>query len=327
MTQGLADAGVLDTPEGRARLVKRLAHEAGFDLVGVAPLDPPPPASGHLTEWLARGHAAGMTYLTAQADKRGDLRRAFPWARSVVCVALQYDTPWPYSTVAPPDRGWISRYAWGDDYHDIVGVALERLRTSVHAALGACQARAYVDTGPITERAYAAAAGLGWLGRNTCLIDERHGSWLFLGELVTDLELAPDGPVPDRCGTCTACLAACPTGALVAPHVLDARLCISYLTIEERGAIPEPLRNRLGRHVFGCDICQDVCPWNRRRRHQGRSCFAPRPGLFAPDLAALAHLNDADFRTIFRKSAVRRAKHAGFLRNVALAAAQAPAPT
>jgi epoxyqueuosine reductase len=260
-----------------------------------------------------------MGYLGGQVSRRSDLRVAFPWARSVVCVALQYDIPLPYSVLAPPARGWISRYAWGDDYHEVVGARLAALCERLVAELGPCRVLSYVDTGPIVERAFAVAAGLGFWGRNTCLIHEQHGSWLFLGEIVTDLELTPDAPVPGRCGTCHACLDACPTGALIAPYELDARRCLSYLTIEQRGPLPEPYREPLGRQVFGCDICQDVCPWNRRRRHRGLTAFEPRPGLYAPQLSDLAALDAAAFRERFRGSAVKRAKRRGLLRNVAIA--------
>jgi epoxyqueuosine reductase len=176
-----------------------------------------------------------------------------------------------------------------------------------------------VDTGPIAEKAWAAAAGLGAWGKNACLLHPEHGSWFFLGEIVTDLDLAADGPRADMCGTCTACLDACPTKALVAPYVLDATRCISYLTIEVRGSVPEEHREGMGRHVFGCDICQDVCPWNRRRRHHGGAAFEPRPGAEAPDLAALASLGEEEFRERFRRSPVKRAKRRGLLRNVAVA--------
>jgi epoxyqueuosine reductase len=185
--------------------------------------------------------------------------------------------------------------------------------------MGPFRSRAYVDTGPIVERAYAAAAGLGAWGKNTCLLHPEHGSWFFLGELVTDLEMLPDAPRPDMCGSCTACLDACPTGAFPAPYVLDATRCISYLTIELKGAIPDALRHDMGRQVFGCDICQDVCPWNRRRRHQGSAPFEPRPGQVAPDLAELSRLDEDGFRESFRGSAVKRAKRRGLLRNVAVA--------
>ena len=306
------------TPAARAARARALALEAGFDLAGVASAEAPREL-GFFQDWIARGYAGEMAYLTSQRERRADLRTAFPWARSVVCVGLQYDTAGPYSTAAAPDRGWIARYAWGDDYHDVVKARLEDLRARLRAELGPMESRVYVDTGPIVERAYAAAAGLGAWGKNTCLLHPEHGSWFFLGEAVTDLDLAGDGPRPDMCGSCTACLDACPTGALTAPYVLDATRCISYLTIEVKGAIPEERREGVGRHVFGCDICQDVCPWNRRRRHVGPAAFAARPGLQAPDLAELASLDDDAFRARFRGSAVKRAKRRGLLRNVAVA--------
>jgi epoxyqueuosine reductase len=260
-----------------------------------------------------------MAYLTNQVEKRSDLRAAFPWARSILCVALQYDAPAPYSTQKPPDTGWIARYAWGDDYHDVMKAMLDRLAVRIADELGPLQARTYVDTGPIVERAYAAAAGLGAWGKNTCLLDPELGSWFFLGEIVLDLDLPADVPRTDMCGTCTACLEACPTGALPRPFHLDATRCISYLTTETRGSIDEGLRPGVGAHVFGCDICQDVCPWNRRRRKHGAAPFAPRPGLVAPDLDGLAALDDDAFRLRFRKSPVKRAKRRGLLRNVAVA--------
>ena len=307
----------MQAPAARA---KALALAAGFDLAGVAGAEPPP-ALAFFPEWLGRGHAGEMAYLTTQRERRSDLRRAFPWARSVVSVGLQYDTAPAYSTESAPERGWVARYAWGDDYHDVMKAMLERLARSLAAELGPLQARVYVDTGPIVERAYAAAAGLGAWGKNTCLLHPEHGSWFFLGEVVTDLDMDADGPRPDMCGTCTACLDACPTGALVAPYELDARRCISYLTIEVKGAIPEERREGVGRHVFGCDICQDVCPWNRRRRHAGEAAFEARDGLVAPDLGALAaeSLDEDAFRARFRGSPLKRAKRRGLLRNVAVA--------
>jgi epoxyqueuosine reductase len=309
--------------DGRALAAraKALAQHAGFDLAGVAAAAAPRELA-FFAEWVARGHAGEMAYLTSQAAKRTDLRAAFPWARSVLCVGLQYDTPHPYSTEAAggtPDAAWLSRYAWGDDYHDVMKAMLDRVVAALRAEAGPFEARAYADTGPIVERAYAAAAGLGAWGRNTCLLHPEHGSWFFLGEVVTDLEMESDAPRPDMCGTCTACLEACPTSALTAPYVLDATRCISYLTIEVKGAIPEERREGMGRHVFGCDICQDVCPWNRRRRQRGTAAFEPRPGALAPDLDGLASLDDTAFRERFRRSPVKRAKRRGLLRNVAVA--------
>jgi epoxyqueuosine reductase len=308
-----------------AARAKTLAREAGFDLAGVARADGAPDLSA-FARWVSRGYAGEMGYLTSQVAKRTDLRAAFPWARSVLCVGLQYDTPGPYSTAAPADRGWIARYAWGDDYHDVMKAMLDRLVERLRAEAGDFEARTYVDTGPIVERAWAAEAGLGAWGKNTCLLHPDHGSWFFLGEAVTDLDLAADTPRLDMCGSCTACLDACPTGALPAPYVLDATRCISYLTIEVKGAIPEDRREGVGRHVFGCDICQDVCPWNRRRRVRGPTVFEARPGLESPDLEDLARLDDAGFRERFRRSPVKRAKRRGLLRNVALALGNAGDP-
>jgi epoxyqueuosine reductase len=298
--------------------VKALARETGFDLVGIAAADPPPNLA-FFSDWVARGYAGEMAYLTSQVARRSDLRTAFPWARSLLCVGVQYDTPHPYSTEAAPDRGWIARYAWGDDYHDVVGVLLDRLVHDLENELGSFRSRRYVDTGPIAEKAWAAAAGLGSYGKNTCLLNPEHGSWFFLGELVTDLELACDAPRADLCGSCTACLEACPTQAFPEPYVLDATRCISYLTIELRGSIPEGLRAPMGRHAFGCDVCQDVCPWNSRRRHRGPAAFEPRAGLDAPALEELATLDAEGFARRFRRSAVKRAKRRGLLRNVAIA--------
>jgi epoxyqueuosine reductase len=286
-----------------------------------------PPELRFFADWVGRGYAGELRYLTGQVEKRSRLQAAFPWARSLLVVGLQYDTPAAYSTEAPADRGWISRYAWGDDYHDVMRRLLDRLAERLAAETGPFTARAYVDTGPIVERAYAAAAGLGAWGKNTCLLHPEHGSWFFLGEIVTDLDLAPDAPRTDMCGSCTACLDACPTGALPAPYVLDATRCISYLTIELKGALPEDRRAGLGRHVFGCDICQDVCPWNRRRRHRGGEAFLPREGLVAPSLEELAGLDEAAFRERFRKSPLKRAKRRGLLRNVAVALGNAGDPS
>jgi len=301
-----------------AARAKDLAREEGFDLAGIARADAPPELA-FFAEWVARGFAGQMGYLTSQVAKRSDLRAAFPWARSLLCVGLQYDTPHPYSTAAPADRGWISRYAWGDDYHDVMKARLDRVVARLQTEAGPFEARVYVDTGPVVEKAWAAAAGLGAWGKNGCLLHPEHGSWFFLGEIVTELDLPTDSPRPDLCGSCTACLDACPTGALVAPYVLDATRCISYLTIETKGPLPEERRSGVGRHVFGCDICQDVCPWNRRRRHRGGAAFEPRPGAEAPDLADLASLDDEAFRERFRRCAVKRAKRRGLVRNAAVA--------
>jgi epoxyqueuosine reductase len=305
------------TPEALTARAKTIAREEGFDLVGVAAPDPPPELAA-FARWVARGFAGEMAYLTDQVAKRSDLRVAFPWARSVLAVGLQYDTPHPYSTDAE-SGGWIARYAWGDDYHDVMTRLLDRVVARLESEVGPFWSRRYADTGPIVERAYAAAAGLGAWGKNACLLHPEHGSWFLLGEVVSELALVPDAPRADMCGSCTACLDACPTGALPEPYVVDATRCISYLTIELKGPIPEDRRHDVGRHVFGCDICQDVCPWNRKRRHQGGEAFEPREGSVAPDLERLASLDDEGFRDAFRRSPVKRAKRRGLLRNVAVA--------
>ena len=302
----------------QAAIAKREGLLAGFDEVRIANASAPPILS-HFRRWVEQGHAGGMDYLVRQVDRRSDATVAFPWARSVIVSALQYDTPHPYSTSAPPGTAWLSRYAWGDDYHDVVRSRLEVLRASLGQAMGAFESRAYVDTGPVAEKAYAVAAGLGSYGKNTCVLNQRLGSWFFIGVLITDLDLRPDAPVTDICGSCTACLDACPTKAFPEPYVLDARRCISYLTIEVKDSIDPELRSSMGHQVFGCDICQDVCPWNRKRRVFGGASFEPRVGNEAPSFEALATLTPEEFVERFRKSPIKRSKRRGLLRNVALA--------
>ena len=230
-----------------------------------------------------------------------------------------YQTPWPHTTrFNDAERGWISRYAWGEDYHAVVRRALEQLDARLRQAAGpAYRSRICVDTAPLLERSYARLAGLGWIGRNTCLINQQQGSWFFLGELLISLEIAPDAPPPDRCGTCMRCVDACPTKAIVPGRGIDSALCISYLTIELRGAIPVSRRAGNGAHVFGCDICQDVCPWNGRAPVTGDPAFAPRH--FAPRLEVFAAISEGEFKAMFRESPVSRARYAGFVRNVAIA--------
>ncbi len=307
-----------NSPLNRAGLVKRHALHAGFDEARIAAAKAPP-VLAHFRRWVELGHAGAMDYLTSQADRRSDVTVAFPWARSVVVAALQYDTPHPYSTQAPGDAAWIARYAWGDDYHEVVRSRLEALRTALGQAFGSFDSRAYVDTGPVAEKAYAVAAGMGSYGKNTCVLNQRLGSWFFIGVLITDLDLAPDAPTSDICGSCRACLDACPTEAFPEPYVLDARRCISYLTIEVKDTIDPQLRGSMGRQVFGCDICQDVCPWNRKRAVSGGTSFEPRPGNVAPSFEELARLSVEEFQERFSKSPIKRTKRRGLLRNVAVA--------
>jgi epoxyqueuosine reductase len=330
------------------RLICELAREMGFELCGVAPADAFPELA-QVSTWLERGHAGEMNYLSDA--RRTDPRLALEGARSLIVVALNYNTAQPYSTeqaaIRDDDspRGWISRYAWGDDYHEVLREKLSALVARMHAQWSEpFEARAYVDTGPVVERVAAKYAGLGWLAKNTCLINEQLGSWLFLGVILTTLELEPSlgpggSPAADLCGNCTLCLDACPTQAFAAPYVLDARRCISYLTIELRGVIPEELRPAMGDAVIGCDICQDVCPWNRKSPVTQLAAFQPRwielPGraksengheemengatLYAPELEWLACLSQEEFSRIFRGSAVKRAKWRGLVRNACVA--------
>ena len=305
-------------------MVKRSALEAGFDLAGIAPAGDARELA-HFPAWIAAGRAGEMKYMEARDEqgelKRGSLARVAPWARSVIVCAINYNTDHPYSTeVNNPDRGWISRYAWSrEDYHDAVLRRLKQVESALHAVAEDVETRSYVDTGPIVERVFAKDAGVGWIGKNTCVINQGKGSWLFLGVILTSMELAPDVPATDRCGTCTRCIEACPTDALLKPYELDSNRCISYLTIEKRGSIPEELRAGMGKQVFGCDICQDVCPWNRKAPRSAAPEFAARPGLVNPALDWLAEMSAEQFRETFRGSAIRRAKHAGLRRNAAIA--------
>ncbi|MFZ3262546.1 MAG: tRNA epoxyqueuosine(34) reductase QueG [Terriglobales bacterium] len=323
--------------------IQQCAREAGFELCGIAPVRDF--AELHVfPSWIADGCHGEMKYMEARTDagelKRASLGSVAPWARSVIVFAVNYNTAQPYSTQTEDRaRGWISRYAWSrEDYHEAVMRRLRAVESRLRELLDladhrrlatgrSLQTRAYVDTGPVVERVYAKYAGIGWIGKNTCIINQKLGSWLFLGVILTSLEttadlpadLRSDLPAPDRCGTCTRCIAACPTQAIVAPGELDARLCISYLTIEKRGEISEDLRSGMGRQVFGCDICQDVCPWNRKAPVTTAEEFQPRQGFVNPRLDWLAEMQPEEFRAVFRGSPVRRAKLSGLRRNAVIA--------
>jgi epoxyqueuosine reductase len=311
--------------------------------------------SGYFESWIAQGYAGEMEYLKRRNDAgvlvRSEVRAAFPWAQSVILCAANYNAAMPLSTdPAPRESGWIARYAWtgrprpdsdpdwpsdGDpegalgaeplvpsDYHDVLLARLRVLETELHDRLGSFESRVYVDTGPLIERSFAQQAGIGWIGKNTCVLNQELGSWLFLGVIVTSLPVAAEAlpePAVDRCGTCRRCIEACPTEALIAPREMDATRCIAYLTIEKRGLIAEELRAPMGRQVFGCDICQDVCPWNRRAPAAADPQLAPRPQLVNPSLDWLQTLDAQAFNRLFRGSPVKRANHAGFRRNLAIA--------
>ena len=297
--------------------VKRLARECGFELAGIARAEPLGEDNRRYLDWVDRGMAGAMSYLTdRRATIRTDPKLLLASARTILCVARLYNGPEPLSTeVKDGELGWISRYAWGEDYHDAIRGGLERLVAQLPQGH---EYKICVDTAPLLERSYAREAGLGWIGKNTCLINQEIGSWVFLGEVLTSLEIEPDSPAPDRCGTCTRCIDACPTQAIAAEgYEIDARRCISYFTIELRGSVPEQMRTDIGHHVFGCDICQDVCPWNREGPLTSDSSFAPRH--FAPSLELLAALSEAEFREIFAHSPIQRTKYAGLLRNAAIA--------
>ncbi|HEY3226484.1 MAG TPA: tRNA epoxyqueuosine(34) reductase QueG [Planctomycetota bacterium] len=298
-----------------AEQIKTRARELGFEKAGIARVGPLPRAA-FLREWLARAYQGDMNYMARDPERREDPSRYDPGAKSVVCVAQNYYTgPRP---PAAPSEGVISRYAWGRDYHDVLGERLDRLREFI--ASRGHRARVCVDTSAVLEKLWARAAGLGWQGKHSNLIAKDLSSWFFIGEILVDAELEPDRPFErDHCGTCSRCIDVCPTRAIVAPYVLDARRCISYLTIEHRGPIARELRPLMGNLIFGCDLCLDVCPWNRFAQVTRDPAFEPRPDLSAPRLVEFLGMTDAEFRRRFKGSPILRAKRGGFLRNVCIA--------
>ncbi len=299
--------------------IKEEAQRLGFALVGISPVELPPHEES-FAQWLRKGLGGELGYLARTEELRRDPKKLVPWAASVVSVGMNYYIPLPRPASEGGVKGWISRYAWGDDYHDLVKEKLELLLDKVREIYpGPVEGRAFVDSGPVLERDLAGLAGIGWIGKNTHLISPQRGSWFFLGELFLSVELVYDQPIRDRCGKCDLCLKACPTGAFVGPYILDARRCISYLTIELKGAIPQHLRPLMGNHIFGCDICQEVCPYNVKTKPTREEAFQPRDGLYAPDLIPLLSLGEEEFRRRFKGSPILRAKRRGFLRNVAVA--------
>lgn len=300
--------------------IKQKALELGFDACGIAPATDLPELA-FLQEWLGRGYAGSMEYLQRSAARRADVRQVLPEARTVIVTATVYNTRRPYSIeCADPSRGHIARYAWGDDYHEVIKIRLESLLSWMRTeSPEPFEARTYVDTGPVQERVYAQHGGIGWIGKNTCVIHPELGSWILLGEILCSLPLAVDPPATDQCGTCSLCLEACPTGAILEPGVLDARRCISYLTIELRGPIPDEWRDGIGTHVYGCDVCQEVCPWNQTAPVSDDPAWQPRPVWDLPSLASLRDMSDDDLRAALRGSAMQRAKPQGIRRNVDVA--------
>ena len=302
-----------------AAAIKERARELGFDLCGIARAESYPELS-FLPDWLERGYAATMTWMHRSADKRADVRHVVPNARSVIVTATLYNTARPYSDGLAPDVARISRYAWGDDYHDVLKARLDALLGWMRSeSSDRFDALTYVDTGPVQERVYAQYAGLGWIGKNTCLNNPELGSWLFLGEIITTLDVEADTQGLEQCGSCTRCLDACPTDALVEPGVLDSGRCLAYLTIEHRGGVPPEYHASIGTQVYGCDICQEVCPYNQPAPISGDSSWQPRAGLDLPRLVDLARRSDDELRALIKGTPMTRAKVAGLRRNLDIA--------
>lgn len=299
------------------RAVRAKARELGFDRVGIAPAGALADEGERLREWLGRGYGADMAWMERTVDKRVDPSVHLANVRSIVCVARNYFTP--HAHAGEPGTGKVSRYAWGDDYHDVLGDRLRELLAWLGETVPGVGAKIAVDSSPVMDKAWAVRAGIGWLGKHSNVITPDMGSWVFLGELLVDVELDyDDAPVPDHCGSCRACIDACPTGAIVEPYVVDARLCISYLTIESRD---EHLPLDTAGWVYGCDVCQDVCPWNRFERPTDEARFEPREGLVEPHLDELASMSQEAFSATFRRSAMKRTKLRGMARNAAHVAA------
>ncbi|MEQ1656238.1 MAG: tRNA epoxyqueuosine(34) reductase QueG [Nitrospira sp.] len=311
------------------RAIKQEALALGFDAVGITRVDrassPQPTLAARLTQWLQRGYHATMAWMERAPEKRADPRIVLPDCHSIICVGMNYLTD--ERADERPGHGRIARYAWGRDYHDVLGKKLTQLEARIAALAPQAITRSYVDTGPIMEKAWAEQAGLGWIGKHSNLVSPDHGSWLLLGEILTTLELEADEPATDLCGSCTLCMQACPTQAITDPYVVDANRCLSYLTIEHRGeaaTIPNDLQRQFGNHIFGCDDCLDVCPFNLRAGFTREPAFQPSPLTQAPSLEKLAHMDETTFRSSFQHSPIRRAKLVGLQRNVAIARANQP---
>jgi epoxyqueuosine reductase len=303
--------------------VVEFARRLGFDSCRIARCSPPTHGE-EFGDWLSRGEHGEMAYLARGKQKRSDPESILPGARSIVVLAMNYFQGGASRQSATAASGRIARYAWGDDYHDVVAAKLCEIDHFLGGFGG--EQKCYVDTGPILERDHAAEAGIGWHGKSTMLIDQKLGTWFFLAEILTTLELPPDHPARDHCGSCERCIKACPTGAITAPHKLDARLCIAYLTIELKGAIPLELRPLIGDRIFGCDDCLEACPWNRFAQTSRETAFAARRATTAFRLRDYLALSGDEFRELFRDSPIKRIKRRGFLRNVCVALGNAGAP-
>jgi epoxyqueuosine reductase len=297
-----------------AERVKRKAIEFGFTKVGIAKAEPLEEEAKHLREWLSHGYHGTMEWMADNGDKRTDPRNIVPGAKSVICVALNYYTPTQHSK--EKSVGKISRYAWGDDYHDILTEKLKLLWAWMQREFPGVEGRYYVDTGPVMDKVWAQRAGIGWIAKNSNVITQDHGSWVFLGEIITTLELDHDTPATDHCGTCTLCIEACPTQAIVEPFVVDSNRCISYLTIEHRGEIVGEVTDHFENWIYGCDICQDVCPWNEKFSIETKERgFQPRPWNTTPVLEEVRDMTQTEFTAKFKGSPIKRTKREGLTRN------------
>lgn len=308
-----------------ADAIKREARSLGFDAVGIASVSPPPTATAlldRLREWLRCGYHGTMAWMARDPSRRADPRLVLPGCRSIISLGMNYDTG--HRATEGHGYGRIARYAWGKDYHHVISARLKSLEAKILKLAPETSTRSYVDTGPVMEKAWAQQAGLGWIGKHSNLVSSEFGSWLLLGEVLTTLELPTDEPATDLCGSCTLCIQACPTNAIVQPYIVDANRCISYLTIEYRGTreeIPSGLSARMGAHIFGCDDCLDVCPFNLRAEPTKEAAFLPSPITAAPRLDELASLDEQSFAERFSESPIKRAKLQGLQRNVAIAKA------
>jgi len=300
----------IETKNRLSLLIKNEAYKQGFDLVGIARPQVSSEARSFFDRWLSQGFDGTMQYLSRNSEKRKDPKLILPSVQSIICFGLNY-----YTKESP---GYISNYAWGDDYHNVFLDKLKKFSLCLKKEFGEeIQVKEYVDTGPLLERSFAQMAGLGWIGKNTCLINKEKGSYFFLGEILTNLELEFDTPATDHCGSCTACLDACPTQAFTQARVLDSNKCISYLTIEYRGEdFPQDLKEKMGNHIYGCDICQNVCPWNSKSKPTEEKAFYPRDDFENPDLEKWIKMTQDEFQIKFQRSPMKRAKHKGLLRNI-----------
>jgi len=295
--------------------IKAKAMELGFSKVGIARAVVLEKEGKLLREWLSRDFHGTMEWMERNVEKRIDVRKVLPDAQSAVVVAMNYYTEASHSD--EPDDGKISRYAWGDDYHDVMIPRLEKLLEFIKSEVPAVEGKVYADTGPVMDKVWAVRAGVGWEGKHTNVISRDFGSWIFLGEIILDIGLEYDEPSTDYCGTCTRCIDACPTDAITEPYVLNSNLCISYLTIEHKGEIPGAISSRFENWIYGCDICQDICPWNQRfSKPTQEAAFSPRKGFLSPSLVELASMSEEEFRERFQGSPVKRTKHSGLMRNV-----------